>query len=112
MPAASVVILGAARTPIGRYGGSFRDLHPAELGAVASRAAMERAGVAAADIDEVLMGPARQAGSGPNPARQVGHRAGVPHAAPAQTIDKACVRLPVCARVNEKWCVPCTAAMS
>jgi len=90
MPAADVVILSAARTPIGRYGGSFKDLHPAELGAVASRAAIERAGIAPADIDEVLMGHGRQAGSGPNPARQVGHRAGVPHAAPAQTINKAC----------------------
>src|SRR5258708_1852862 len=90
MPAAAVVILSAARTPIGRYGGSFRDLHPAEFGAVASRAAFERAGIASADIDEVLMGHGRQAGSGPNPARQVGHRAGVPHAAPAQTINKAC----------------------
>jgi acetyl-CoA acetyltransferase len=82
MPAADVVILSAARTPIGRYGGSFKDLHPAELGAVASRAAIERAGIAPADIDEVLMGHGRQAGSGPNPARQVGHRAGVPHAVP------------------------------
>jgi acetyl-CoA C-acetyltransferase len=90
MPATDVVILSAARTPIGRYGGSFKDLHPAELGAVASRAAIERAGIAPADIDEVLMGHGRQAGSGPNPARQVGHRAGVPHAAPAQTINKAC----------------------
>jgi acetyl-CoA C-acetyltransferase len=90
MPAADVFILSAARTPIGRYGGSFQDLHPAELGAVASRAAIERAGIAPADIDEVVMGHGRQAGSGPNPARQVGHRAGVPHAAPAQTINKAC----------------------
>jgi acetyl-CoA C-acetyltransferase len=90
MPSADVVILSAARTPIGRYGGSFKDLHPAELGAVASRAAIERAGVVPGDIDEVLMGHGRQAGSGPNPARQVGHRAGVPHAAPAQTINKAC----------------------
>jgi acetyl-CoA C-acetyltransferase len=86
----TVVILGAARTPIGRYGGSFRDVHPAELGAVASRAAIERAGLTPADIDEVLMGHGRQAGSGPNPARQVGRRAGVPDAAPAQTINKAC----------------------
>src|SRR6478672_4241483 len=90
MPVRDVVILGAARTPIGRYGGSFKDIHPAELGAVAARAAIERAGLAPADIDEVLMGHGRQAGSGPNPARQVGHRAGVPHAAPAQTINKAC----------------------
>src|SRR5436190_12332407 len=85
-----VVILGAARTPIGKYGGSFRDVHPAELGAVASRAAIERAGLQPADIDEVVMGHARQAGSGPNPARQVGRRSGVPNESPAQTINKAC----------------------
>jgi acetyl-CoA C-acetyltransferase len=90
MPGREVVILSAARTPIGKYGGSFRDVHPAELGAVASRAAMERAGVRPEEIDEVLMGHGRQAGSGPNPARQVGQRAGIPWAAPAQTINKAC----------------------
>src|SRR5919109_1802406 len=90
MPPRDVVILGAARTPIGKYGGTLRDVHPAELGAVAARAAIERAGLAAADIDEVWVGHGRQAGSGPNPARQVGHRAGVPHTAPAQTINKAC----------------------
>src|SRR5436190_3473316 len=85
-----VFIVGAARTPIGRYGGSFKDVHPAELGAVAARAAIERAGLTPEDIDEVLMGHGRQAGSGPNPARQVGHRAGVPNEAPAYTINKAC----------------------
>jgi acetyl-CoA C-acetyltransferase len=85
-----VVILGAARTPIGRYGGSFKDLHPAELGAVAARAAIERAAIDAGEIEEVLMGHGRQAGSGPNPARQVAKRAGIPHTAPAQTINKAC----------------------
>jgi acetyl-CoA C-acetyltransferase len=90
MPAPDVVILSAARTPIGKYGGAFRDLHPAELGAVAARAALARAGLSADDVDEVIFGHARQAGSGPNPARQVGGRAGVPHAAPAQTINKAC----------------------
>jgi len=90
MPDSDVVVLGAARTPIGKYGGSFRDLHPAQLGAVAARAAIERAGLTPADIDEVLIGHGRQAGSGPNPGRQVGHRAGIPHSAPAQTINKAC----------------------
>jgi acetyl-CoA C-acetyltransferase len=90
MAVREVVILGAARTPIGKYGGSFRDVHPAELGAVAARAAIERAGLKPVDIDEVVMGHARQAGSGPNPARQVGHRAGVPDESPAQTINKAC----------------------
>src|SRR4051812_27525452 len=90
MPFPEVVILGAARTPIGRYGGSLRGVHPAELGAVAARAAMQRAGVSPDRIDEVLIGHGRQAGSGPNPARQVGHRAGVPDEVPAQTINKAC----------------------
>ena len=90
MPVRDVVILSAARTPIGRYGGSFKDLHPAELGAVAARAAIARAGITAEDVDEVVIGHGRQAGSGPNPGRQVGHRAGVPHRAPAQTINKAC----------------------
>ena len=85
-----VVILGAARTPIGRYGGSFKDVHPAELGAVAVRAALRQAGVAAEHVHDVLIGHGRQAGSGPNPARQVGHRAGVPATVPAQTINKAC----------------------
>ncbi|MCC7034495.1 MAG: acetyl-CoA C-acetyltransferase [Acidobacteria bacterium] len=90
MRTSDVVILGAARTPIGKYGGAFKDLHPAELGAVAARAAIARAGLVPSDIQEVLMGHGRQAGSGPNPARQVAHRAGVPHDAPAQTINKAC----------------------
>ena len=90
MAAREVVILGAARTPIGRYGGSLKDVHPAELGAVAARAAIERANVPIEEIDEVIFGHGRQAGSGPNPARQVGHRAGVPVRSPAQTINKAC----------------------
>jgi acetyl-CoA C-acetyltransferase len=90
MAAREVVILGAARTPIGRYGGSLKDLHPAELGAVAARAAIERANVPVDEIDEVIIGHGRQAGSGPNPARQVAHRAGIPVASPAQTINKAC----------------------
>jgi len=82
--------VGAARTPIGRYGGSLRNVHPADLGAAAARAALERAGVSPADVDEVLIGHGRQAGSGPNPARQVGMKAGVPDTVPAQTINKAC----------------------
>ena len=85
-----VVILGAARTPIGRFGGSFLDLHAAELGMVAAKAAISRAGISASDVQEVLMGHGRPAGVGPNPARQVAHRTGVPHSAPAYTINKAC----------------------
>src|SRR3954453_11834188 len=85
-----VVIVGAARTPIGRYGGALRSIHPAELGAVAARAAIERAGLTPEAIEDVLIGHGRQAGAGPNPARQVGRRAGVPDSVPAQTINKAC----------------------
>ena len=90
MPHPDVLIVGAARTPIGRYGGSLRNVHPAELGAVAAKAALARAGLPPDAIDEVLIGHGRQAGSGPNPARQVGMRAGVPDSVPAQTINKAC----------------------
>jgi acetyl-CoA C-acetyltransferase len=90
MPLPDVYVVGAARTPIGKYGGALRNVHPAELGAVASRAALERAGVAPDAVDEVLVGHGRQAGSGPNPARQVGRRAGLPDRVPAQTINKAC----------------------
>jgi len=85
-----VFIVGAARTPIGRYGGAFRDVPPAELGAVAARAALGRATVALELVDEVAIGHARQAGSGPNPARQVGRRTGLSDRVPATTINKAC----------------------
>jgi acetyl-CoA C-acetyltransferase len=90
MSAREVVILGAARTPIGRYGGSFREVHPAQLGAVAARAALDRSGVPPDDVHEVVFGHGRQAGSGPNPARQVAHRTGIPTSVPAYTINKAC----------------------
>jgi acetyl-CoA C-acetyltransferase len=90
MPLTEVVIVGAARTPIGRYGGAFRSTHPAELGAAAVVAALDRARVDGASVDEIVMGHARQAGSGPNPARQVGSRAGLPHTTHAQTVNKAC----------------------
>jgi len=86
----SVFIVGAARTPIGRYGGTLKDTHPAELGAVAARAAIERARLTSNDIDEAIIGHGRQAGSGPNPGRQVAHRAGVPFTVPSQTINQAC----------------------
>ena len=86
----SVVIVGAARTAIGRFGGTLRSTHPAELGACAARAALCRAGVQPDVVEEVLIGHGRQAGAGPNPARQVGRRAGLPDTTPAQTINQAC----------------------
>jgi acetyl-CoA C-acetyltransferase len=90
MHPAEVVIVGAARTPIGRYGGAFRDTHPAELGAVAVKAALERARVDPARVEEVLIGHARQAGSGPNPGRQVVRRAGLADTIPGVTVNQAC----------------------
>jgi acetyl-CoA C-acetyltransferase len=90
MPSRSVVIVSAARTPIGKYGGAFRNTHPAQLGATAATAAIAQAGIAAHDIQDIWIGHGRQAGSGPNPARQVGKRAGIPDTTPAQTINKAC----------------------
>jgi acetyl-CoA C-acetyltransferase len=85
-----VFVVGAARTPLGRYGGTLRATHPAELGARAVRAALERAGIPPPAVNEVFIGHGRQAGSGPNPARQVGRRAGLPDTVPAQTINQAC----------------------
>ena len=77
-----VVIAGAVRTPIGRFGGSLASLTPAELGAAAAAESLRRAGVPAAAVDETIFGCARQAGGGPNVARQVAYRAGVPKEVP------------------------------
>lgn len=86
----AVFLVAARRTPIGRYGGALKDVHPAELGAVAVRAALADAGVPADHVDEVVVGHARQAGSGPNPGRQVGRRAGLPDHVPGHAVNKAC----------------------
>jgi acetyl-CoA C-acetyltransferase len=85
-----VFVLSAARTPIGKFGGAFASLTAAELGAAAARGAIERSGLPAAAVDETIFGHARQAGGGPNTARQVSRRAGVPDAVPAFTVNKAC----------------------
>jgi len=86
----SVFILSAARTPIGRFGGSLRDFTAPDLGVIAARAALEGAGIAADEIDTAIFGHARQAGNGPNPARQIAVRAGIPHRVPASTVNMAC----------------------
>jgi acetyl-CoA C-acetyltransferase len=85
-----VYVLSAARTPIGKFGGAFAELTAAELGAAAARAAIERSGLPASAMDEAIFGHARQAGGGPNTARQASHRAGVPDSVPAFTVNKAC----------------------
>jgi len=73
-----VVVAAARRTPIGRFLGSFEEIPAVELGAHAARAALADAGLKPDRVDEVIFGHARQAGNGPNPARQVGRRAGCP----------------------------------
>jgi acetyl-CoA C-acetyltransferase len=85
-----VVIVGAARTPIGTFGGAFKDVPASQLGAVAIRAALERAGVAPDTVDEVILGNVLQAGGGMNPARQAALAADLPVSVPAMTINKVC----------------------
>ncbi len=85
-----IFIASAARTPIGRFGGVLSTLTAPQMGAIAARAAIERAGIKASDVEETLMGHARPAGVGPNPARQMAHRAGIPESSPAYTINMAC----------------------
>src|SRR5579884_245534 len=85
-----VYILSAVRTPIGKFGGSLASLTAADMGMVAAKAAMERAGVRPEQIEETIFGNARQAGGGPNPARQISIRSGVPQEVPAYTVNKAC----------------------
>jgi acetyl-CoA C-acetyltransferase len=89
-PLHDVYILSAVRTPIGKFGGSLASMTAVDMGVVAAQAAMERAGVRPDQIDETIFGNARQAGGGPNPARQISIRSGVPQEAPAYTINKAC----------------------
>jgi acetyl-CoA C-acetyltransferase len=86
----AVYILSAVRTPIGKFGGSLASFTAADMGVVAAKAAIERAGVQPDQIDETIFGNARQAGGGPNLARQISIRSGVPQEAPAFTVNTAC----------------------
>jgi acetyl-CoA C-acetyltransferase len=85
-----VVVAGAVRTPIGKFGGSLAGLTAAQTGAAAAVEALHRAGVSPSQVDETIFGCARQAGAGPNVARQVSHRSGVPQEVPAFTVNMAC----------------------
>lgn len=85
-----VVIVGAARTPIGSFGGAFASLSAIDLGAIAAKEAIKRAGIKPEDIDEVIIGNVLSAGLGQNPARQVAIAAGLPDTTPATTINKVC----------------------
>lgn len=85
-----VVIASAARTPIGSFQGALAKVQATELGSIAIKAALERAGVPAADIDEVLMGMVLPAGTGQAPARQASKGAGIPDSVGALTLNKVC----------------------
>src|SRR3954469_22374718 len=91
MPVSSSVIVAGARTPIGRLLGSLKDLSGAQLGGVAIKAALERAGVAPEQVQYVIMGQVLTAGAGQIPARQAAHKAGIPLSVPALTINKVCL---------------------
>jgi acetyl-CoA C-acetyltransferase len=86
----AVYILSGVRTPIGKFGGTLAGMTAADMGVAAAQAAMERAGIAPQQVEEVIIGNARQAGGGPNVARQISVRSGVPQEVPAYTINKAC----------------------
>src|SRR6266403_5500252 len=86
----SVYIVSAVRTPIGKFGGSLASQTAADMGVVAAKAAIERAGIQPQQVEETIFGNARQAGGGPNVARQISIRSGIPQEVPAYTVNKAC----------------------
>ncbi|MDP2733334.1 MAG: acetyl-CoA C-acetyltransferase [Hoeflea sp.] len=86
----SIVIASAARTPVGSFNGALSSVAAHELGAVAIRAALERAGVAPAEVDEVILGQILSAGQGQNPARQAAMAAGIPQEATAWGLNQLC----------------------
>src|SRR5215218_7163312 len=85
-----IVIVGAARTPVGAFNGAFANTPAHELGAIAIRAALERAKVDAGDVDEVILGQVLTAAQGQNPARQAAIQAGVPQGATAWGLNQVC----------------------
>jgi acetyl-CoA C-acetyltransferase len=85
-----LLLAAPVRTPIGKFGGALAALSAADLGTAAARAALERASLDPARVDQVIFGHARQAGGGPNTARQIAYRAGVPVNRPAYTVNQAC----------------------
>ncbi|QEO13400.1 acetyl-CoA C-acetyltransferase [Agromyces intestinalis] len=85
------VILAGARTPFGRISGNLAKLGAVELGTIAIRGALERAGVSPDDVDQVIMGQVLQAGAGQNPAKQSAVAAGIPWRVPAITLNKVCL---------------------
>ena len=86
-----IFLAGAVRTPIGKFGGGLAGTTAVELGTHACRAVMQRAGIRPDQVDQAILGHARQAGCGPNPARQVSVSCGMPVERPAFTVNQACL---------------------
>ncbi|MBI5500779.1 MAG: thiolase family protein [Deltaproteobacteria bacterium] len=85
-----VVAIGMVRTPMGRFGGTLKDVNVYDLGAAAIREALKRAAIAGEQVDQVIYGSCRQAGNGPNPSRSAALFAGLPAKVPTHTINMAC----------------------
>jgi len=85
-----IALVAPVRTPIGKFGGALASLSAADLGTEAAKACLERAGISGDSVDQAIFGHARQAGGGPNTARQISYRAGVPQTSPAFTVNQAC----------------------
>ena len=85
-----IVIVAAARTAVGKFGGTLAKVPAAELGATVVKALLERGKLAGDQVGEVILGQVLQAGTGQNPARQAAIKAGLPHGVPAMTINKVC----------------------
>jgi acetyl-CoA C-acetyltransferase len=85
-----IVCISACRTPMGRFGGTLKDTAAYDIGAVAVKEAVKRAGLKPEQVDEVILGSCRQAGNGPNPSRTAAVRGGIPETIPTQTINMAC----------------------
>lgn len=86
----NVYLAASVRTPIGRFGGTLANWTAADLGVAAAKETLKRAGLEPSDVNESIWGCARQAGGGPNVARQITYRAGVPETVPAFTVNQAC----------------------
>src|SRR5437868_6166911 len=86
----SVFIVSAVRTPIGKFGGALASLSAVDLGVLSVKEVLARSLIEPAAVNEVIIGHARGAGNGPNPARQISYRSGIPQEIPAYTVNKAC----------------------
>jgi len=86
----TIYLVAAVRTPIGKFGGALAKMTAPQLGVASATATLERSGIDPAAIDEVIFGNARQAGVGPNAARQIAIKSGLRHEVPAYTVNQAC----------------------